>query len=474
MTATATASLSAGIYVRISSDPDSTRLGVQRQEEDCREFVGRQGWELAKVYEDNDLSAYTGKVRPAYRRLLEDISSGAIQAVVAWHPDRLHRHPRELEEFIEAVEAAGCRVETVRTGHLDFATPSGRMVARMLGAAARYESEHKSDRQRRKHQELAAAGKDAGSGRPFGYEDDRMTIRESEASLIREAVQQLLDGATIRSICRSWTARGIPTVTGATWSSQVMRRMLASARISGRRENRSGARGNRKDIGVITSDHAVWPAIITADESDRTRAMLGDPGRTTRTSARSYLLTGGLASCGLCGKPLVARPRADKKRSMVCASGPGFNGCGKIRILAEMLEDLVVEAIFQAVDRGALAEALSRKDDRSAVEGLLGVEDKLAQLARDWAEDRITRTEWDAARQALEGRRAGFQRRVDTERRAHALDGIPDQLREAWPTLALYRQRAIVGALVERVTIAAALKGRNFFDSARVSLVWRV
>ena len=97
--------------------------------------------------------------------------------MVAWHSDRLHRSPVELETFISTVEAAGIDVETARAGVLDLSTPSGRMVARQLGAVARYESEHKAERQRRKHQELAEAGKSSGGGtRPFGYQADRRSI----------------------------------------------------------------------------------------------------------------------------------------------------------------------------------------------------------------------------------------------------------------------------------------------------------
>lgn len=462
----------AGIYVRISSDPESTRLGVQRQEQDCREYVEGHGWTLAKVYEDNDLSAYSGKVRPAYRRLLEDVRAGTIKVVVAWHPDRMHRHPRDLEEFIEVVEGAGAHVETVKAGHLDFSTPSGRMVARLLGATARYESEHKSDRQRRKHQELALAGKDAGGGRPFGYEADRMSIRRSEAALIREAVKRALGGEAIRAICRDWTARGIPTVHGAKWTTMVMSRMIASARISGRRDYK-GTTKSRRYASKITAD-AVWPAIISPTDSDRVRALLADPARRRNTYRREYLLTGGIARCGLCGKPLVARPRADKRRCMVCASGPGFNGCGKIRTLADPIEELISEAVLQAVDSGSLAAAMTRQDDHQATEGLLAMQAKLDELARDWADDRITRGEWDAARGALEGKRASLQRRVDSQRRAHDLDGLPDPLRAAWPSLLLFKRRAVIQALIEAVDVAPAVKGRNFFDPERVSVRWKV
>src|SRR5438067_3356752 len=106
----------AGIYVRISSDPNQTRLGVERQEEDCRELVARHGWRLHRVYEDNDLSAYSGKARPGYRALLDDVRDGVVKVVVAWHADRIYRHPKDLEGFIDVVPAAGAHVATVKAG----------------------------------------------------------------------------------------------------------------------------------------------------------------------------------------------------------------------------------------------------------------------------------------------------------------------------------------------------------------------
>ena len=74
---------------------------------DCELLVERRGWRVAEVYIDNDVSAYSGRVRPEYRRLCDDIKAGAVAGLVAWHTDRLHRHPRELEDFITLIEAAG-------------------------------------------------------------------------------------------------------------------------------------------------------------------------------------------------------------------------------------------------------------------------------------------------------------------------------------------------------------------------------
>src|SRR3954468_24691066 len=99
----------AATYARISADSTGSRLGVSRQIEDCHALAERRGWPVADTYVDNDLSAYSGKPRPEYRRMLEDIKSGRIDAVIVWHLDRLHRHPRELEEFFETCDAAGVR-----------------------------------------------------------------------------------------------------------------------------------------------------------------------------------------------------------------------------------------------------------------------------------------------------------------------------------------------------------------------------
>ena len=57
----------------------------------------------------------------------------------------------------------------------------------MLGGLARYESDHKSERIRRKHEELAGAGKVSGGGsRPYGYEADKLTVRPAEAAVVKE------------------------------------------------------------------------------------------------------------------------------------------------------------------------------------------------------------------------------------------------------------------------------------------------
>ena len=187
----------AGIYVRISRAADGSTLGVERQEPPCRALCERNGWEAAGLYSDNDLSAFNGH-RPGYQRLLADAKAGRIGAIVAWDADRLTRQPIENEGLIDLAERCGTKLATV-TGDYDLATSSGRLHFRIKGAVARHESEHRAERLRLKHDEIARAGGHHGGPRPFGFEYEPVVLRDGRTvyrftGRLEEAEQALQQG----------------------------------------------------------------------------------------------------------------------------------------------------------------------------------------------------------------------------------------------------------------------------------------
>ena len=124
----------AAVYARISSDQDGTGLGVLRQLEDCRKLAKKRGWSVAEEYVDNDVSAYSGKARPAYARMLADLADGHRDAVIVYNLDRLHRRPIELEQFVALCTQAGVVDLATVTTDVDLGTDDGLLVARMLAA----------------------------------------------------------------------------------------------------------------------------------------------------------------------------------------------------------------------------------------------------------------------------------------------------------------------------------------------------
>jgi DNA invertase Pin-like site-specific DNA recombinase len=281
----------AGVYVRISRDKAGQALGVERQRKACAELAQSLGYAV-KVYEDNDKSAYSGKARPGYLRMMDDVAAGRLSAVLAWHPDRLHRSPRELEDFIDAITAKRVDVHTVQTGHAyDLNTPAGRMSARQIGVWARYESEHKAERLKAKHKENAEAGNyRGGSSRPFGYKKDGLTVVSAEADELRRLTTAVLGGESISALVRDLNNRKVRTATGANWSNVALRQVLKRARNAGKSVH------NGEVVG-----EGQWPAIVDESEWRSVCAVLRDPARRQQRSNRVKHLLAGIAVCGVCG-----------------------------------------------------------------------------------------------------------------------------------------------------------------------------
>ncbi len=131
------------------------------------------GWTVAQQYVDNDVSASTGRVRPAYQQMMADAAASRIAAIVVWDVDRLSRTPRELEDVIDLAESLNVQLASVG-GDIDLATPQGQLTARIKGSVARHETDQQSRRLRRKYEERAQAGKPHVFA-PFGYRVEVMT-----------------------------------------------------------------------------------------------------------------------------------------------------------------------------------------------------------------------------------------------------------------------------------------------------------
>ena len=403
--------------------------------------------------------------------MCEDIKEGLRDGVIAWHPDRLHRSPKELEDFIVLIEATSAEVHTVTGGDYDLSTPHGRVTARILGAVARHESEDKSRRITRKAMELAQQGKRSGGGtRAYGYNARHDKIVPKEAAIVKESAHRILAGDSLRSVCSDLNDRGVPTVTGRSWSTTVLRNMLKSARLSGQREHK----------GEIIST-GTWPAILTPVQTARLRSLLGNPDRRTNRTPRSYPLTG-LVHCGLCGAKMVARPRDDGSRRYVCATGPGNVGCGKTYQLAEPLEQLIKEAVLYRLDSKSLAQAVATQATEAAgadstERELEDDRHQLDELAEMYGRKEMTAREWTLAKAPIQQRISENERRLATFSGTSALDGYvghADALRRQWDSLTAARQRAIVSALLDSIVIGPGVRGRNVFDPSRVTPSWRV
>ena len=329
------------IYARQSHDRDGEGLAVDRQIKECRELARKLGLSgKGVVYSDNDVSATSGKPRPAYERLMEALRSGRHSRVLAWHSDRIYRKNTDLEPLIALIETTGVRLYTVQSsgdGEVDLTTPDGRMVARILGAVATREVEHKGQRQRSANRDRALLGRrSTGGPRPFGYgqtittttineEGEAITkrthfnlneINEPEAAAIREAFERKLRGESDWAIFTDWNRRGIRTQRGNEWNGIAFRHMLRRPALAGLVDYKGE---------VLPGVTAAWPAIVSEDVWRAVVAgIMRDPERRAQSGPPVRHLLGGLVHCE-CSQPLMSAVLAAKN------GGRGIYKCQSIR-----------------------------------------------------------------------------------------------------------------------------------------------
>jgi site-specific DNA recombinase len=456
------------IYARISRDVTGDGLGVERQLSDCRKIAAERGWNVAEEYVDNDISAYAGKRRPSYERLLEDIAAGQRDAVIVYNNDRLTRRPIELEQFTAICEAAGVTQLIAITGGLNLGNDDGMFTARVLAAVAAKESARKSARLKRKAREIAESGKpNGGYHRPWGYEADRVTVVESEAEVIRQIAARYLAGESLASLTRWLQDNKVPTVTGAEWQTSTIRNTLISPRIAGLRAH------NGEIVGK-----AVWPAIITPAQHQQLLSTFSRKTSAGRRVPRRYVLSG-MLRCATCGNKLYSSVRGETRR-YVCVSGPDHRGCGRLTIVAVPVEEWITEAVLLRLDSPEMADALAGRaaaDDRSAAlnTALQSDQEQMTELAGMWAAKELSSLEWKAAREPIEARLYSTTRQLGQITGGHTLSGLVgngSQLRGSWATLNLSRQAAIITAILDFATITPAKTRGRTFDPFRIVPTW--
>lgn len=458
-------------------------LGVERQHADCIALADRRGWPVVEVYIDDDVSAYKNRPRPAYERMIRDMSTGQVDAVVVYHLDRLHRRPRELEAFIDLANVRGIALATV-TGDIDLSTGDGRMMARIMGAVAANESDAKSRRIRRQRDQLAATGQPVVAGRrPFGYERDMVTVRADEAVVVKELVERYLAGASTAALARWLNDEEIPTVSGkvGAWRSSTVRGLIGGARIAGLRVHRGEVVGP-----------GVWPAIIDAETHQRVLSRMGDPRRPRHDAKRSRLLSG-LLVCGQCGERMSAKrervlttgPRAGRvvTAGYYCSTTSSRAGCGRRAIRAAGLEAYVTELVLAAIATPATAAAVgprrSATDQRSAAAltgSLQADQHRLDDLAEAFADGAIDRSQLLTGTEKIRARMDATRRQIRRIDRASVLTELPadgDAVIALWDARDMPWRRQVITALIDHIEIGPGTKQPGF-QPERVDVRWRI
>lgn len=454
----------AGIYCRLSLAIMGDSAKVDEQERICRDHARWLGWEVIDVYSDNSRSAWKrNKKRPEWERMLGDVESGRITAIISYHGDRLVRQPRDLEKLIDLAEGKGIRLASP-TGTRNLDNRDDRIMARVIAAFAEGESAAISDRRKMQYERWRRAGRvRAGGhgGRVFGYDTDGLSLfppcrcdvatreEHSEAEIIREMAARVLAGESANGIARDLTARGWRTPSGTVMSQTFVRRLLARPRYAGLMPDGESA--------------AAWPAILDRETWERVRATLDAraAGNPAPTSARRWLLSG-IALCGKCGTPLQTGAVSHGADGRAYRGYSCVKGC--VRRSGALLDAYVSARVVRLLNdpRQPEGELPVRADDAPEWAALTSEREETERLARHYANSpgrlRLLMSRLDS----IDARMAELREREAGDARSRLLGRYRGITAAQFRDLPLDVRRALVAASYRVTVLPASKRGPGF------------
>lgn len=470
------------IYARISKDQRGDSLGVDRQEQACRELAAAQGWEVSEdhVFRENDTSATVGE-RRMFEAMLRAVKHGEVQAVVAFKTDRLVRRIADMLRLWEVVEEAHATVMTV-TRDLDTTTPTGRSHALLWSVLAEIEVANLRQRLQAKNEQARQQGRVTNAGRrPFGWQMDRKRLHDVEAPALLEAALRVIDGDSLTGVARDLNGRGIGTSYGKRWTASDLRDVLARPRLCGH-VTYQGEIVTGPDGAPVAG---VWDSILTPEQFDALQVALMQRRKVSDrwVPDRRHLLSGSMLRCW-CGQKTLAFHSSSGSTAYRCRGHLARSRDHVDRVVLERVRDFAREHPIEVTSWESEQRADLSDEIRQVEQQLADMEDNFLTSGGDAARLGRMTAVLDERLAAL---RAERMDRLATETATrwiefdlHALLGesaslMPHDtdLQQAAKTARLEEQRAAVSLYVEKITLRPSTKRGRFFDDAAVDVQFR-
>ncbi|WKU46776.1 recombinase family protein [Streptomyces sp. VNUA116] len=480
---------------------------VKEQEDAIRALAASLPDDVAIVrdYCDNNTPASDPFIiRQDFENMLKDLEAGVIRGILFLHSDRLARLVYDAARVCRVFEMNPQYIGLSVEGGVNLATVEGRGMFVMQATVGNMEIGNTRRRVTRTNRRVAEKGVMHGAPRPFGWGEDRRTLHDVEAKLIRKAILAIPGGYKIADFKRAVTEYGyVPKETKRSREGvrviqhSAAEQILMSPRVCGYRfhipeEVRRTAEGRLwlpdfivyKDGKPVVGDWEApcspeeWQAAV--DEVKRRKEANKKGLKSEKHDTTAVYFLSGIVRCGKCSTPMWSNPYTEGTTSYerwgfryACLSSQG--GCGGVTRMGPPIDDLA-ETAFLLETRATLGEVVKKAEeidetvhDKRLNEIASEIEDANARrrekrISTSAALDLIE--ELEAEREKLTSKRG----QLALQKRKKAIL-TPDAL-AGWENLTMTEKRTRLKAAVRAVIVHPLGRGKPF-DPEMIEIVWQ-
>jgi hypothetical protein len=274
----------------------------------------------------------------------------------------------------------------------------------------------------------------------------------------------VMSGVPLRSVARDLRMLGIPTASGIQWSPEGVRDVLLRPRNAGLMVHRETVRVRRPYTDNDIVGTAPWAPILDEEVWRSVAAKLTDPDRRTNHAGPAPRWLGsGIYKCP-CGAGMRVHKAGDHAGRPVYRCQE--SGRGHVSVPAAEMDELMRLIVIERMSRADAADLVATPAGAVDVAGLRAelatCRARLDEIAADYEDDRITRTQFLTRTDKRRAKMAEIEAQLAQATEVSPLAPLigAEDVAAAWDGLTLGQQRAVIAALVT-VTIEPAGRGRR-------------
>ncbi|WP_161990246.1 recombinase family protein [Streptomyces alboflavus] len=480
--------------------------GVANQHRRNDKNAKRHGATIVRRYTDNDLSASKDNVvRGDFQAMLRHLRLGytpegyRIDGVICVDQDRVQRTDRDWEDFVDALTLEPARRFYTPSGPMDLTEESEIIKTGVMAVVNKAETLKKRRRIRDWHQDRILDGLPHSGPRPFGWNDDRMTLLAPEAQFLEWAIVHRIKGKAMSTLCSEAKKRRLTGTRGGEIKPQTLTQMMTAPRVCGYRANR----------GVLVLDETgapvvgKWERVCTPEQWRAVCATFGDGSTYLARGSGTARITGvpktikylassllrcqykvpvttktgdpvikedGTQATRICNTP-VGGSKADSKTSPYVYT---CHGCSRNAIAGPMVDEQLTKLLMAKLKQQQ-ATYKPPEDAWPHEKRLIERTEKLASLEKQWEESTISDAMFFRLAPKIEAEVKKLRR--EKARYEHELlqeNEPPADIMRKWKSgeYDLEQKRKILFEVFAAVKLTPGKKGAGIPDPKRLTPVW--
>ena len=408
-----------GLYIRLSREDGDKHESesITNQKSLLLQYTKENNLRVYDIYIDDGFSG-TNFVRPAFKRLINDIESKKINMVITKDMSRLGRDYIGTGELVEKYFPSKQVRYIAVTDNIDtYLDSSNNDIAPFKAIMNDMYAKDISKKIKSSLKAKQKEGKWVGGRTPFGYDKDpknknHLVVNNEQANIVKRIFDMALEGLTYFKIAKKLTEENIKTpaqyycfewknhynLKYGQWHSKTIQDILTNRIYTGDLVQNKRSKVNYKikkvvknnpnDYIVVENTHE---AIIDKDTFNEVQSKL--PKNVGRCEKKETHLLDGLLYCGDCGHRISVTPRRkkDNRCYTICNYYRSYmkkrlctTHSNNYEKLEKVILDLLKEECLKYIDKKSIKEQtlknINIKDEIKSEKEIKILEDEIKRI----------------------------------------------------------------------------------------------